>query len=100
MNKLQEFAAIVEKQQIENLNVRDLSCEANIQNCRTRIILGRKYTKVDVGNSGKFMVDTGENIFGIKGYGVIHRGKRYGTLDTIGNYFWGDYSPIKIKKEV
>lgn len=56
---------------------------------------GSKYTKIDVGSSGKFMIDADGNIYGIKGYGVIHRGKRYGTLDTIENYYWGNYSPAK-----
>jgi hypothetical protein len=57
---------------------------------------GKKYTKVDVGASGKYMVvnDTGE-IFGIKAYGVIHRGHRYGTLDTINDWYWGRYTAIK-----
>ena len=52
---------------------------------------GKKYWRVDVGDSGAYMVDCDGNIFGIKAYGVIHRGHSYGTLDTIGNYFWGDY---------
>jgi hypothetical protein len=34
---------------------------------------------------------TGE-IFGIKAYGVIHRGHRYGTLDTLDSYDWGGYA--------
>ena len=97
MRTIKEFAELVEKQQIENLTKRDLVCEANINNCRTRIVLGKKYTKVDVGTSGKFMIDQQGNIFGIKGYGVIHRGHGYGTLDTIDEYFWGAYAPIKIK---
>lgn len=45
-----------------------------------------KYARVDVGRSGRYMVElsTG-NIFGIKGYGTIHRGHRYGNvLDTTG----------------
>ena len=44
---------------------------------------GPKYTRIDVGSSGRFMVvnDTGE-IYGIKAYGVIHRGHYFGTLDT------------------
>jgi len=67
---------------------------------RTKVIYGRKYTKIDVGSSGKYMIDSNGNIFGIKAYGVIHRGKKYGTLDTINNYFWGEYAPLKIKKEV
>jgi len=62
---------------------------------------GQKYVKVDVVNdggkgqrSGRYMVDvlTGE-IFGIKAYGVIHRGHEYGTLDTINDYYWGNYYP-------
>ncbi len=65
-----------------------------------RIVPGKKYTKIDVGPfsqwSGKFMIDADGNIFGIKAYGVIHRGHHFGTLDTVNNYFWGDYSPIKI----
>ena len=50
-------------------------------NYTTHVKPGKKYTKVDVGRSGRFMVvnDTGE-IFGIKAYGVIHRGHRYGTV--------------------
>lgn len=42
---------------------------------------GPKYTRVDVGRSGRFMVvnATGE-ILGIKAYGVPHFGKRYGTV--------------------
>ena len=55
---------------------------------------GRKYINVDVGRSGYFMVvkETGE-IFGIKAYGVIHRGHKYGTLATINEWYWGNYSP-------
>ena len=57
---------------------------------------GPKYTKIDVGTSGKYMVvnDTGE-IFGIKGYGVIHRGHQYGTLDTIQDWYWGGYTAFR-----
>jgi hypothetical protein len=59
---------------------------------------GIKYTKINVGDSGKYMIDniTGE-IFGIKGYGVIHRGHRYGTLDTIHNWYWGGYVAMERK---
>lgn len=61
-----------------------------------KIKLGGKYAKVDVGTSGKYMVemDTGR-IFGIKAYGVIHRGHQYGDLDTIANYDWGGYVGVK-----
>ena len=46
--------------------------------------------------SGFLMIDnaTGE-IFGIKGYGRVHKGHRYGTLATAGQWFWGEYGPRK-----
>lgn len=92
-NKIKQFAERVEAEQIERLKVCGLGCEANIQNARTKVKEGKKYTKVDVGSSGKFMIDQEGNIFGIKGYGVIHKGHCYGTLDTIDLYYWGDYRP-------
>jgi hypothetical protein len=64
---------------------------------RVQVIPGPKYTKVDIGPehnmSGKYMIDnaTGE-IFGIKGYGRIHRGHCYGTLATVGDWYWGGYT--------
>lgn len=47
------------------------------------------------GESGSLMVElsTG-NIYGIKSYGKVHRGRQYGTLDTISQYYWGNYYPI------
>lgn len=65
-----------------------------------KIKMGRKYANVDVGESGKYMVElsTG-NIYGIKAYGVIHRGHFYGTLDTINEYDWSGYTATrKIQK--
>lgn len=95
-NKIQQFADLVEKQQIERLHKDNMDCEVNIINSKVSIKPGKKYIKVNVGSSGKFMVDQEGNIFGIKAYGVIHRGHFYGTLDTINNYFWGEYHPVKI----
>lgn len=58
---------------------------------------GQAYTKIDVGPahnmSGKYMVEHATGIiFGIKGYGKVHRGHVYGTLDTIGDWAWGGYT--------
>ncbi len=96
LNKINEFAALVEKEQIERLYAEGLDCVPNIAAARTQVKVGPKYTRVDVGNSGRFMVEnkTG-NIFGIKGYGVVHRGHFYGNLDTITEYNWGGYYPRK-----
>ena len=92
--KLERFAAVINQQQLERYKNQGFTYDFS-KDCEVHIRPGEKYVKVDVGSSGKFMVDENENIFGIKGYGVIHRGKQYGTLDTIDEYFWGEYRPIK-----
>ena len=91
---LEAFRAKVEADQLAEL-VRK-GYDPHVHNYAATVKEGKKYAKVDVGSSGKFMVvmATGE-IFGIKAYGVIHKGKRYGTLGTINDWFWGDYSPRK-----
>jgi len=67
---------------------------------KVTIKIGRKYANIDVGPlhnmSGRYMVelDTGE-IYGIKAYGVIHRGHHYGNLDTIDDFYWGEYRAFR-----
>lgn len=96
LEKLKQFAELLESQQIERLHKLDLACQCNIDNCKVSIKEGKKYFRVDVGGSGKYMVDREGNIFGIKGYGVIHRGHRFGTLDTINQFYWGEYRGFRI----
>lgn len=90
--KLEAFRAMLEAAQLSGLVANNVDCEGNRINCKTKVKPGRKYINVDVGSSGKYMVvrETGE-IFGIKAYGVIHRGHAYGTLDTIAEYDWSGY---------
>lgn len=97
--KLQKFAELLEKDTIERLQKSGLGCEANILNARTRIKAGKKYTKIDQGSSGRYMVDQDGKIYGIKAYGKIHKGHYYGTLDTIDQYYWGEYYGFKKKGE-
>jgi hypothetical protein len=53
---------------------------------------GKKFVKVNIGTSGRYMVDLNDGtIYGIKGYGTVHYGHVYGTLDTIHDWFWGEY---------
>lgn len=96
ISKVERFASKLEKEQVERLRRDNLGCQSNIDNANTSIKVGKKYTKVDVGNSGKYMIDEEGNIFGIKAYGVIHRGHSFGTLDTIDNYYWGEYRARRI----
>ena len=57
---------------------------------------GKVTPKVDVGPphnmSGRYMIENATGvIYGIKGYGRVHKGHRYGTLATAGDWFWGGY---------
>ena len=88
--KLEAFRAKVEAEQLDRHNGQGYTFTPPAVTVKP----GRKYTKVDVGTSGKYMVTKEGEIFGIKGYGVIHRGHHYGTLDTIDLYNWGGYGPI------
>jgi len=98
--KLETFAQLVTEHQQQKLIQRNLACEANMKDAIAHVHYGKKYARVDVGSSGKYMIEIEtERIFGIKGYGVIHRGHYYGTLDTINSYFWGRYYAIKLSHE-
>lgn len=74
----------------------DYPLEIHARDWTCTLKTGRKYVNVDVGMSGRYMVELATGtIFGIKAYGVIHRGHSYGTLDTINNWDWGDYRAAK-----
>lgn len=86
LEKLTALAALVQVQQIER--------QTNRNEATTKVIEGKKYAKVNIGSSGRYMVEmTTGNIFGIKGYGQVHKGHFYGTLDTTHEWTWGDYYP-------
>lgn len=94
--KLETLAKLIKKEQLERLEKNELNCQANRDIYeQINIIEGKKYTKIDVGGSGKYMVDQEGRIFGIKAYGVIHKGHQYGTLDTVNDWFWGNYRAVK-----
>jgi hypothetical protein len=45
-----------------------------------------KYIKIDAGTSGKYMVEVATgNIYGIKAYGVVHKGRFYGNIEDFFN---------------
>jgi DNA-directed RNA polymerase subunit RPC12/RpoP len=90
--KVQKLKDKIEQQQAE----RYAKDYPHVEPPKVTVKEGGKYIRVDVGTSGKYMVekDTG-NIYGIKGYGVIHRGHFYGTLDTIDDFNWGDYAAFR-----
>jgi hypothetical protein len=99
MDKVSAFAKLLEKEHLERLTKEGYTYLGWQDNSKVTVIPGKKYIKVDVGTSGKYMVDKDENIWGIKAYGQIHHGHNYGTLDTINEWYWGDYTAHKKTKE-
>ena len=93
MKTIKDFAKLLLREQLENFGKKYSTDPGNEDDYEVSIRPGKKYTKVDVGSSGKFMVDAKGNIFGIKGYGVVNKKKHYGTLQTIDQYYWGEYVP-------
>jgi hypothetical protein len=94
--KLNTLAELIQVQ-TELRYIRE-GCDGEVHkpNYQVKIVPGRKYTKIDVGNSGHLMVENETGmIYGIKAYGVIHRGHYYGTLDTISDWSWGEYHPFR-----
>lgn len=98
---IQDFADLVYRDRLETFSKKGFLYLDPDHECATRVVIGNKYTKVDVGPrnqwSGKFMIDNNGNIFGIKAYGVINKKKCYGTLKTVNDWFWGEYYPIRRK---
>lgn len=95
--KVTLFGQLIELETAARMRADGHKNEDNIKNSsRITIKTGSKFIKVDVGSSGKYMVEvkTG-NIFGIKSYGVVHRGHFYGTLDETAQWNWGDYYPTR-----
>lgn len=94
-DKLKAFCALVEQQQRTRFTVDypgPMLAERADQACSTHYHIGKRWARVDVGTSGRYMVDIAtQEIVGIKGYGVPHLGHRYGTLDTINDWNWGGY---------
>lgn len=93
---LSNFAALLHADQLRGLVDSGVDCEANRADRVIHLRPGKKFIKVDVGSSGRYMVEVATgNVFGTKGYGVVHRGHWYGTLDTVAEYDWSQYYPSK-----
>ena len=80
--RIQLFAELVQEQEKQALIQLCGSTLGNETSYLTHIRPKRKYTYIDVGSSGRYIIE-GENVFGCKAYGVIHRGHFFGTLNDI-----------------
>ena len=99
-DKLESFRQLVQAEQ--ERGIIEQGYALSVHPHQVRVKMGRKYANIDLSGPswiGKYMVDlaTGD-IFGIKGYGVIHRGHHYGTLDTINDWNWSGYQAFRKAK--
>ena len=96
-DKLEQFRAHLESEQLRGLIAQNY--DPKLHGYAVQVKIGRKYANVDTGGpswSGRYMVELSTGaIYGIKAYGVIHRGHYYGTLDTIADYDWSGYKAFK-----
>lgn len=92
--KIQALATLIETETLNRLHRDGITYSGHDENAKVEIKPGKKYTRLDVGRSGKYMVTADGEIYGIKAYGVLHRGHRYGTLDTIADWYWGGYVAV------
>ncbi len=91
--QLERFRALLEQEQNEKL-ARDYP---GVGPYIAEVKLGSKFAKVDIGPpsnmSGRYMVELGTgDIYGIKGYGVVHRGHRYGNIQHVEQWDWSGYT--------
>lgn len=93
---VEEFARLVQDQVQADLRERFPDSPHMWEHEVVQVIPGPVYTKVDVGPphnmGGRYMVENATGvIYGIKGYGRVHKGHRYGTLATVHDWYWGGY---------
>jgi hypothetical protein len=90
--QLKHFADLVETSTLARLRAEGYTYTGIDNTAKVTVKPGTKYIKVDVGESGKYMIEaaTGD-IYGIKAYGVIHRGHKYGNIASVDLWNWGGY---------
>lgn len=94
--KVEAFAEVLRNDITAHMNAQGFTGPVHDKAKEVFIRPGKKYIKVDVETSGRYMVEEATDIiYGVKGYGVINKAKTYGTLDTLQDYSWGDYTAVK-----
>ena len=98
-NSIEEFAKHLQCEQRAGLL--RMGYKPELHNHLVTVKFGRKFARVDIGSSGRYVVDLGTGeILGIKAYGVPHPGHRYGTLGTVADWDWSDYTAVRKPAEV
>jgi len=108
MTKVEEFAALVAEQIKANYYADAIRRSSDYETwdkhigsrIGTEVIVGPKYTKVNVllpDPSARYMVEnaTGD-IYGVKSYGKVNKAHYYGDLNNTDEYYWGGYAPTRV----
>jgi len=84
---LQKFAKMLEKKAYQYFADKFGEDKANgifKKDWKVKVKPGKKYIKVDLGNSGKFMMNKNDgHLYFIKGYGKVDLRKNFGRIDNI-----------------
>jgi hypothetical protein len=96
---IEQLAALILEQTRDVL--RQKGYDSQVDGERVEIKAGPKYTKIDRGPehnmSGFLMVENATGlIYGIQGYGRVHKGHCYGTLAEADLWYWGEYRPRRL----
>lgn len=92
---IEEFAKLYEAQRREGLARMYPGLDLDHPQYRVSVKPGRTYTKVDFGGSGALMIEIATGaIFGIKAYGQVHKGHRYGNLADVSGWNFTGYRPV------
>ena len=92
-NNIKRLCDKITREQQERLIKDNLGCQCNLDNAICTYKIKKKYTYIDIGTGGRYMIDNvTQEIYGIKGYGVINKKHKFGTLADINKYYWGNYT--------
>lgn len=67
--QIQELKQIVQTEELLDLKVSKVDCEGNRQGVKVSIKPKQKYTYLDVGTSGRYLIEQNGTVWGIKAYG-------------------------------
>jgi len=95
--KIQQLGAIIES----HLSSRkyNVLLDLNITEPLVQIQFGRKYAKISVAGSIRYVIDcASEMIHGTKSNGSIDKNVKYTTLNNISGYHWGGFHPYTLNR--
>ena len=79
--KMEELQKAVQLNKFYDLKTSDLDCVGNLMNAIVKLKEAKKYVYLDVGTSGKYLIEDNGTVWHIKAYG--QRGWCAGHIDKV-----------------